>query len=435
MELQGYLLILRARWRVVAGVLALCLLVAVGYSVTATKKYTAHSSVFLSASIGSSSSELSRSFAYAQGLVRSYAQIATQPVVLNPVIAALDLKNTPGQLSGEITAQAPLDTVIIDIRVTDRSPSRAAAIANAVAGQLSSAGPVSATTRVDLPVTVTVLAPAQIPTFASAPKKRLNLTLGLLIGLLLGAVLAIARDALDARVRGPLDAATLARVPVIGSTVVRSGRRRRLRVPSSWQHRRADSIREVERQLRANFQYLRGQRSLNTVVFTSALLDTATGATVSNLAGDLGVAGFKVLIVDADVRRSTLAEGHGISNAAGLTSILTDDVPLPSVITRSPVSPIWVLPTGPELPDPSLMLDDVAMKDLFTRLAGLFDVVLIKAPPVLRIADGLTMARVSDGVVVVTDEAAMNRDVLSEEMSALEIAGADVLGLVLTRWS
>jgi Mrp family chromosome partitioning ATPase len=51
---------------------------------------------------------------------------------------------------------------------------------------------------------------------------------------------------------------------------------------------------------------------------------------------------------------------------------------------------------------------------------------------VLRVADGLLQARVADGAVVVTDQAAMNRDVLAEEVQALQVAGADVLGVVLT---
>lgn len=435
MELQGYIVILRARWQLVVTVTLIALLAAWTYSLSTTPTYVARSSVFLTASIGRTSGELARSFTYAQGLVRSYAQIATQPVILNPVISRLQLDTTPGRLARSITAQAPLDTVIIDIEVSDASARRAAQIANAVAAQLSATAQdlVPGSSETALPVSVTTVAPAEVPKFASSPRTTLNLSVALLIGLLLGAALAISRDALDVRVRGPRDATTLTKVPVIGSIMVQSKGSRRL-IPA-LRRRSTGSAKQLDVLLRTNFEFMRSRRSLKSVVFTSALLDSATTATVSNLGSAIGETGVAVLIVDADMRRPTLAALHGLHNTVGLTSVLTDGAPVRSVILQSQTSPVWVLPAGPELRDPSLMLDEDAMKSLLGQLVRLFDVVLVKSPPVLRVADGLLLARLSDGVVVVADEDAMNRDVLTEEMRSLDIGGSTVLGMVLTRGS
>ena len=60
-----------------------------------------------------------------------------------------------------------------------------------------------------------------------------------------------------------------------------------------------------------------------------------------------------------------------------------------------------------------------------------YDVVLIKSPPVLRVADGLLFCRIADGTVVVADEPRMESDDLSEELHALGVADAVVLGIVL----
>jgi succinoglycan biosynthesis transport protein ExoP len=435
-ELHGYFRILRARRAVVATVTAISILVALVYSLAVTPTYVASSSVFLSAGIGRTSGELSRNFTYVQGLVRSYSQVATEPVVLGPVIRNLELDTTPTQLAHSITAQAPLDTVIIEIKVSDSSAEQAARIANAVAAQLSSTvnSLVPGVTENSRPVSVTTLTQAAVPEYAASPRKTLNVTLGLLIGLLLGAVLAISRDALDVRIRSPREATALTRVPVIGAVIAQPARPPRWALPAlrPQLHRGA---RELDNQLRTNFQFLRGQRSLKNVVFTSALLDGATSLTVSNLATALGEAGLRVLIVDADLRRPTLAAAHGITTDLGLTSVLLDGAAVDSVVTRSAVSPIWVLPTGPALRDPSLMMNDDAVKTLLTELAAGYDVVLIKAPPVLVVADGLMLAAAGDGVVVVADEEAMNRDVLAEQMRALDIAGAEVLGVVLLQRS
>src|SRR3954468_5135120 len=132
MELRGYLSILRARWVVLAFVTLLSLLVALAYLLAAPATYTASSRVFLSVSVGETPAELSRSYSYAQGLVRSYAQVATEAVVLSPVIEQLHLETTVDELARSITAQAPLDTVIIDVTVKNRSAERAARIADAV---------------------------------------------------------------------------------------------------------------------------------------------------------------------------------------------------------------------------------------------------------------------------------------------------------------
>ena len=436
MELQGYLSILRARRRVVIAVTAVSILFALLYSLTATPKYVAKASVFVSTSTGQTSGELAQSFPYAQGLVRSYAQVATEPVVLASVIRDLNLNTTPSRLARAITAQAPLDTVIIDISVTDTSAKKAAAIANAVATQLSTTANnlVPGATESTLPISITTLATADVPSFASSPRKSLNLTVALLLGLLLGTVLALSRDALDVRVRDARDATALAKVPVIGLVIEPKRTLRRLRFPS-LQRRAVGTPRHLNQQLRTNFQSVRSQQSLRAVVFASARVDNATGQTVSNLATALGETGQKILVVDADVRRPTLAQSYGLSNDIGLTSVLIGAEPISTAIQRSTTSPVWVLPAGPELHDPSVMMDDVALQRLISELARLYEVVLIKAPPVLNVADGLMLGRISDGVIVVADDEAMNRDTLAEELRAFDIAGAAVVGVVLTRRS
>jgi Mrp family chromosome partitioning ATPase len=70
------------------------------------------------------------------------------------------------------------------------------------------------------------------------------------------------------------------------------------------------------------------------------------------------------------------------------------------------------------------------LRAVVRTLAETHDVVLVKAPPVLTAAAGLVACAVSDGVVVVTDEAAMNQDLLTEELRMFEVAGAPVLGVV-----
>jgi Mrp family chromosome partitioning ATPase len=90
-----------------------------------------------------------------------------------------------------------------------------------------------------------------------------------------------------------------------------------------------------------------------------------------------------------------------------------------------------VLPAGPAAADPRITLDPAMASALVAELADNFDVVLIKAPPVLRVADGLLLSRIVDGTVIVADSPAMNHKALVEEVHALAVADALVLGIVL----
>jgi capsular exopolysaccharide synthesis family protein len=431
MEIRDYLSVLRVRWKAIVACALVGLAAAVGVTIRTPKTYEAQTSLFLSVSVGQSASELSRGFSYAQGLVNSYAQVATQPVVLAPVISQLGLDTTPGKLAQQMKASAPLDTVIIDIVVRDESAKLAADIANRTAAQLrSSVADLVPTSGATTPVDITVVSPATVPDSPSAPRIPLNLSIGLLLGTAVGVLLALARDAFDARIRTRRDVSRITDVPVIGSaTVVEAGG------PASRNPARRRRQREADehvKELRTNFQYMRDARLLRTVAFTSAMDDAPVARVVAGLGRELARVGVRTLLVDADLRQPVLSRGLQMDGGEGLSTILAGEAPWPRVIKQSGEGPLYVLPAGPMPREPSLLLDAAAMSSLVGALGEAYDVVLVKSPPVLRVADGLLQARVADGAVVVTDQEAMNRDTLAEEVQALEVAGADVLGIVLS---
>jgi tyrosine-protein kinase len=429
-EWQGYLSIFRARWRLVVLVPLLSGLAALAYCLTVTPIYTARSSVYLSVSVGTTAGELGRSFQYAQGLSRSYAEVGAEPLVLDRVAPRLSFPTTTQALEQQVTVQAPIDATALDVTVQDPSPARAAEIANEVARELTRPDLLGTQESGRLPVQVSVLQQAVPPAQPSSPHTRLTIAIAVVVGLLLGLVLAVARDAVDGRIRGPREARRVTGVPVIGSVAATGGAHRRWR---PWGRRRrgaAEPELRVDSRLRMNFQHLRRVHAARSVVFTSGLVDGATSATVSQLATGLGRLGLDVVVVDADVRHPSVAQRHGVEGRTGLTDVLLGQVPAGDAVVRSPRDPVWVLPSGSAPSDPSQLLAPAALRRLLDELTESFDVVLVKAPPVLTAATGLVVATVSDGVVVVTDEAAMKRDVLTEELRMFDVAGSPVLGMI-----
>lgn len=152
---------LRQRWWVVvlAGFLGLC--GGLGVAAALPVRYESTATVFISLDSGSSATEFNAGSTFALNLVASYAEVATMPVVLRPVVVELDLDVTPAELAGQVEVQVPANTSLLDIVVTDLSPDTAAAIANAIAARL--------------PGAVSTLSPAPrpgAPPCASPPQPR-----------------------------------------------------------------------------------------------------------------------------------------------------------------------------------------------------------------------------------------------------------------------
>ena len=137
--------------------------------------------------------ELVQGDSFAQNAVQSYAQLVRMPVVLEPVIDELGLDVTAGQLAGMVSADTPLDTVIIEIRTVHADPATAARISNAVARRLSATVDQIAPKNRDgdSSVNVRLVEPADAPGFPFAPDTKMLVASGLLAGLVLGLVAAL----------------------------------------------------------------------------------------------------------------------------------------------------------------------------------------------------------------------------------------------------
>src|SRR3954454_12770075 len=129
--------VIRRRWVWVVVGPVIGLLLAGAWAWSSTPTYRASSSVFFSLQFGDSASALVQGSTYTQSQVTSYAQLATSPVVLQPVIEDLGLDVDTRALAARVRAAPPVDTVIVQVSVTDISATESARIADAVVASLS----------------------------------------------------------------------------------------------------------------------------------------------------------------------------------------------------------------------------------------------------------------------------------------------------------
>jgi len=431
-ELKDYIRILRKRWIVIVALTLIGVIGAGAASVLTTPVYTATTQVFVSTSqsSGGTASDLNAGNSFTLQRVQSYAQTVGTDIVLRPVIRALGLDVTVESLAKQVEATAPVNTVILEISVTDTDPTQAAAIANAIGETLprvvdeiekSDAGGAS-------PVKVSTLQPAVVPIDPTSPNNRLNLALGFLVGLALGVGIAVLLEVLDTRIRSIRDIEQLSDVSVIGGIAFDADAPKNpLVVHVDPKSPRAESFRT----LRTNVQFVTVDRG-NSFVITSSLPGEGKTTTSTNLAISLSQLGTKVLLVDGDLRRPKVSEYLGIEGAVGLTDVLVGRAELEDVVQQWGTTGLAVLPAGQIPPNPSELLGSKAMIELIKRCESEYDLVIFDSAPLLPVTDAAILARVTGGAILVAAAGQTHKNQFLGGLKNLINVDAPVLGVIIT---
>ena len=432
LDLRDYLHILRRHWKIVAALVMLGLLGGGMVTVLAKPTYTAETQLFVAIQGSGSIQELQQGNTFGQARVQSYVKTVASPMVLQPAIDALGLPVTAEQLSGRVKASADLDTVLINISVADESPVQAAAIAQAVANSLIAAVDTLEKPRIGgaSPVTLSVISPATAPAAPSAPNTRLNLVLGLFAGLASGILASVLRTTLDTRIRGEADLRQVTTAPLLGGISFDQDATKKPLLTQAGPHSpRAESF----RQLRTNLQFTNVSGRAKTVLITSSVPGEGKSTTATNLAIAIAQAGHSVCLVDADLRRPMISEYLGLDRSAGLTTALVGRADINDLLQPWGDGQLYVLTSGEIPPNPSELLGSAEMKDLIFRLETAFDTVIIDAPPLLPVTDAAVLSQYVGGVVLIVGSQKLRHQDLEKSMSALEMVGSNILGLVLNR--
>jgi capsular exopolysaccharide synthesis family protein len=308
-----------------------------------------------------------------------------------------------------------------------------------------------ATLSASLQVTnVHVIDPASIPSTPIRPNRRRNLAAGVMIGLILGVTLAFVQEALDSSVRTTEEAERLVNAPALAVIPAETDGYRRKQLASgpsaapggpgansvglSVLTRPSSPMAESFRSLRTSVLLSTAPRPPQTLLVTSAQMGEGKTSTATNLAMSFAQRQGPVLIIDADMRRPSVAKTLGVGNEKGLSSFLTGAHTLDEVLIQYERIPnLWILPAGPRPPDPAELLSshmmDSTLKDMLKR----FTQIVIDSPPLLLVTDAVILSAVVDGVILVVSSGTTARGALSRAHRILENAGSRVLGMVLNK--
>ena len=431
MKLKDYLSLLRRSIGLLIVATLIGGLCGAATALTLPTSYSARTELFVSVNTSGDPYEMQMGSSFIQERIQTYMDMADSRSVLEPVIDDLGLDTTPESLASSVTAYSDPRTVLITVEASQSSPDAAQDLSGAVAdslvtviGDMEDPGDGDAS-QIRLTVSNPPVAPVEpdgLPWWVYAAG-------GLPIGFAVGLALALARAALDNKLRSREDLQSISSAPVLGSVPAGSGPRDSTLIS----HLGLDDVRaEAFRRLRTNLRFAQVDKENSAVLVTSAQAQEGKSSTSINLAIAAAQAGSRVALVDADLRQPTIADKMGLENSAGLTTVLVGAADVSDLLQPWGADELYVLTAGEMPPNPVELLDSRAMGTLVARLTTEFDLVIVDGPPLLPVADALVLAKHVGQVLLVAAVGEVRLNHLQDAMTSLSVVEVPI-GTVLNK--
>ena len=166
---------------------------------------------------------------------------------------------------------------------------------------------------------------------------------------------------------------------------------------------------------------------------TSALRGEGKSTTAINIAYTIAQTQKNVLLIEADLRLSTIARRLQLRAKPGLTNLMIGQYSGNDVLQKSGLHPnLWVITAGDTPPNPAELLGSKPMEVALKAMSELFDVIVMDLPPVTAVTDALVVSKHLDGMLVVVRQDYCDRAAVDEAVRQLRFADTKILGFVMT---
>ena len=417
-----------------------------GYASLQPKVYAASSSGYVTVGESGTVDVLSGSTA-AKERARSYAAIVSSEAVAQKIKQNTpELSLTTGQIRSSITAAAGENAALITVSAKASSPKNAQLLANGalqatadyikeieqnpgnaqalVNGDSTAASPTGGNTVRVIPLNNASVNPPLV-----APNYEQNTLIGAGTGLVLVSAAIFLRRALDQRIRTRDDATKATGASILGVLPVSDDLNEDNIVKGGTDdHIAQESI----RQLRTNLRFVNVDTPPRSFIVTSAVPGEGKSTVSLSLARAMADAGSPVILIDADLRRPTVAKKLKLDAKVGLTQVLAGQVEIANAVHQVGESNLFILPAGRIPPNPSELLGSDKMRQLINELSEEF-IVVVDVPPLLPVTDASLLSHSVDGVILVGSIGRSHREQMTEASNILKKVNANLLGMVLNR--
>jgi polysaccharide biosynthesis transport protein len=255
----------------------------------------------------------------------------------------------------------------------------------------------------------------------------------LLLGLMLGTAAILIVDRMDQRIHSIKELRSVLGLPLLAQiNRVRPDQLDDLEEIGLLCNSKPRSLQaEGYRSIRTNIDFLRRNRRIQIILFTSPRSGDGKSTSASNFAISLAQTGRKVLLLDGDLRKPTQHHIHNLPNKIGMSDLLTDRLSYADVVKKTAVSSLDLITAGDELPNPAELLTSARLPELIESLRELYDFVVVDSPPILAVTDPAILSAVTDGVILIVRANTLRHHQAEATLEQLKSLGTSVLGMVV----
>jgi capsular exopolysaccharide synthesis family protein len=267
------------------------------------------------------------------------------------------------------------------------------------------------------------------------PRMSVNVAVAGILSLLLGVGLAFLLAHLDRTIKDADRVEQLVGAPLLGiipmiPEAVSGDSTVDLRDSYVFKHPKSQ-VAECCRSIRTNILFSAAERPMKTITVSSPRPSEGKTTTAIYLGTTMAQSGQRVLVIDTDLRRPRLHKSLGVSRNLGLTTLLLGQSTADDVIKATDVPNLYVLPCGPQPPNPVELLLTKRFEAVLAELAARFDRILLDSPPMLAVTDAAVLSRISEGVILVARAGQTLRDDVAMSVRQLRDIDAQILGVIL----
>lgn len=188
---------------------------------------------------------------------------------------------------------------------------------------------------------------------------------------------------------------------------------------------------ESFRKIPINLKYMNVDKEPRVIQISSSIPGEYKTTTSANLAAVYQEAGYKVVLIDCDLRRPKVHRATKLLNDDGLTNYLVDKISFEELLKKSEYG-FDVVTSGESVPYPHVVLSSEKFKDLINKLRGIYDYVIVDSPPVLLVTDSLILSEYVDATLFVLNQKVAKKKEVKEALLLMEKSGAKVSGIILS---
>lgn len=384
----------------------------------------------------------------AKSLVDSYIVILRTRESLNDVIDYAGVNRTYSELRSMISAASVNSTEIFEVVVTSPDPHEAQKIASAIAYIL----PKRISSIIE-GTSAKVVDAAVVPTKPSSPSYSMNTLVGFVVGFALSVVIILLREFFDITIRTEEDVTQAHKYPLLaavpdmaapskGGYYYANGKKAEKKKAAG--HGKQPELvgpdisfaaTEAYKLLRTKLQFsFTDDHACHVIGVSSALSGEGKSLSAVNLAYSLSQLDKKVLLIDCDMRRPTVAAKLPITKTPGLSNYLSGQTGLDVLFQYCGIAgdeqAFAVLAAGRNPPNPVELLSSAKMSNLLEHLRASYDYIILDLPPVGEVSDALAVAKQTDGMLLVVRQNYCNRIVYSDMVRQFEFVGSKILGVI-----